>query len=238
MRKFIYLVTLSALCTLVMTSCLRSGADTIILPELVLVDEVPDTVIPPAIREEFEEYMPIHEGKNPPYIQGQYVMNSMVLEYSSDGQFYPGRVFSDCYMAFLNQIKGQCSYRERQASGNTTSDKVYISGKGNDFTAYFVAHTVHDDGETTEVRSTLVSGTLTSEGIKDCKYAFIMLEKNDPYSKLMPVNAFRVFYDDTKLASITSWYDESNKAPRRSAPANGAEEIEPLGISMSNPLKQ
>ena len=214
MRK-LNLVAMLVTCSLILTSCLEDSKDTIILPEIIVVEDVPDDIIPASIRSEFESHMSIYEGKLPPIIQGEYVMSEMVLSYNSVGDFEIGHVFSDCYMAFLNQVGGSCQYAEKQASSTSYAEKVYITGNNNDFTAYFVAHHQRSDGYTWSTMSTLVSGTISSAGIKNCKYAFIMLEKNDPDDKLMPVNGYRVFYDNTNLASRQSWYEESQKAPTR-----------------------
>lgn len=215
MRKFICFVSLGAFYALFMTSCLKDSSDTIALPEIVVVEDVPDDVIPAEIRDEFETHMTINEGKMPPYIQGEYVINRMVLSYNSVGDYKPGKVFADCYMAFLNQISGSCRYAEKQGGGTSSSDKVYVTGSGSDFTAYFVARNEHGDGHSWSVMSTLVSGTITESGIRNCEYAFILVDKYDPDSKIMPVNGYRVFYDDDYLASREAWYDGAEKAPHR-----------------------
>ena len=236
MRNF-YAFTFSVLCALSLTGCLRNSTSTVALPEIIIVEDVPDDVIPAAIRDEFESHMTVYEGKLPPIIEGQYVMDEMELSYNSVGDFAPGKIFADCYMAFIDQIGGSCRYAEKQANSTAHADKVYVTGNGNNFTAYFVARNQRDDGYTWSVMSTLVSGTITDSGIRNCQYAFIMAEKNDPDGLLMPVNGYRVFFDNNYLASRKSWLDEADNAPSRQPVSTGECELNTMDARMFNPQK-
>ena len=54
--------------------------------------------------------------------------------------------------------------------------------------------------------ASLVSGTMSAEGIKNLIWAFVMTEKgDDPENKLMKVGAFRVIKDNDGLAENTAW---------------------------------
>jgi len=54
--------------------------------------------------------------------------------------------------------------------------------------------------------STLISGTLTSSGIINFHYAFVLLEKgSDPTNQLVPVNTYRIFKDSDGLAINNTW---------------------------------
>ena len=193
-----------------LTGCLREGIDTIALP----FGKIPEGVIPQEIREQFEEHMPIYEGVTPPDITGKYLAEPFRLVYTSDGQFSPGDVFAPDYFSFQNQTaSGMAMYSESQASGVAVAPEVYVVGNANNFSAYFIAEqTRYDDyGDVTSTSkmSTIISGTVTEEGIENFRYAFVMLEKDDPYDELMDVNEYRVFEDGDGLAIRYDWLKSS-----------------------------
>ena len=50
---------------------------------------------------------------------------------------------------------------------------------------------------------------MTSDGIKDCFYGFVMLDKDDdPDKTVMPVGSFRIFKDKDGLSVPTTWLTE------------------------------
>lgn len=204
MRKHLFLFILIA--AIGLTGCLRDGIDTIALP----FGKVPDAVIPPEVRNQFQQYMPIYEGITPPVIEGQYLAKPLTLVYTSDYQFNPGDVFSPQYFAYENQAaSGMATYREQQGGGLAAASEVYIVGEGDCFTAYFVTNTTmyYEDGTVSAFskESNIVSGRITEYGIEDYRYAFIMLEKYDPDHILMDVNEYRVFNDGDGLAARYNW---------------------------------
>lgn len=193
-----------------LTGCLREGIDTIALP----FGKIPDGVIPQEIREQFEEYMPIYEGVTPPDITGEYLNRPDLLVFSSDGQFYPGYEFAPQYISFQNQTpSGMATYSEKQASSVADASEVYVVGSGNNFSAYFISNTTrYDDyGNVTSTckTSTVLSGTVTEDGIENFRFAFVMLEKDDPYYQLMDVNEYRIFEDGDGLAIRYDWLKSS-----------------------------
>jgi len=171
--------------------------------------EVPSSVIPDEIRKQFEAVMPIYSGVTPPDISGQYRATPYVLAGSSDGGYSVGDGFADRYVAFIKGDDGKLSFRGKQGNAQSASDAVYVQvvGEGNEFTAYFEAIGENSDGIRTR-QSTLVSGKLTSNGIQNFYFAWVMLEKwNDPSDKLVPVNTYRIFKDSDGLASRYTWLD-------------------------------
>ncbi len=188
------------------SGCMSDGAETIVLPDQNQGwGGPPSSVIPDAIREQFESLMPIYSGATPPDISGQYVSNPHTLVGSSDGDYSPGYVFGDRYMAFFTGANGKVSYQGKQGSGTSASEEVIIEviGSGNDFTAYLV--TTGESGGIWNKMSVVISGTLTSSGISNFHYAFIMLEKDDPQNELVDVNTYRIFKDGNGLAEKYTW---------------------------------
>jgi len=173
------------------------------------VDEegsVSSGIIPDAIRGEFTGNMPIHSGTTPPDISGQFRADNFTLTGSSDKDYPIGSKFADLYIAFIKGADEKLSYRERQGTSESGSDDVVVEivGSGDSFTAYFVT-TGTADGITNKM-STVISGTLTDNGISNFYYAFVMLEKGpDPTNKLVPVNTYRIFKDGDGEAVRYTW---------------------------------
>ena len=210
MKKHLFLLIVVAAVSL--TSCLRDGIDTIALP----FGKIPNGVIPQEIRDQFEEYMPIYEGVTPPDITGEYLCHPDLLVFSSDGQYYPGYQFSPLYFAFYDQTpSGMAAYKEHQVNSFVEAPEVYVVGSGNNFTAYFISHGIRNDNngnwEATYKMSNIISGTITEDGIVDYRSAFIMLEKDDPYHRLMDVNEYRIFEDGDGLVVNYDWMKSTPK---------------------------
>lgn len=188
-----------------MIGCLRKGDETIALPEI----GTASNVIPVEIRQEFESKMHIYEGTNPPDITGSFVISPMDLHYASDAENAPVS-FADCYIAFYNRQGNTYEFKEKQSSTTGSSPLVTVIGSGNDFTAYFTNNSQSDDGSWA-IQATLISGTITSRGIENIKYAFIMLDAYDPNDHIMEVNEYRIFYDGDGVASYKNWdYSKSS----------------------------
>ena len=180
--------------------CLKSDDKTIALPEI----GTAANVIPPEIRTEFESKMDIHEGTNPPDISCCFVISPERLYFATDKEVAPSSV-KDEYVAFYNKKGNTYEYHSKQGDTESHATNVVVIGSGNNFTAYFTEETKWSDGESWLIKATLLSGTITSRGIEDLKNAFIALEVNDPYDKIMEVNEFRIFYDYDNVSLFTDW---------------------------------
>jgi hypothetical protein len=190
----------------ILSACIKDDDETLILPEVKYFKPI-EEVIPDTIQQQLEKHMDIFTGSTPPDIEGTYLVNPANLVYSSDGQFSVGHVFTDVVMKFSaqNSITNIITYTEKYGTTLATSDEVSISGSNNNFTAYFNTIGEYADNITTYKEATLISGTITSSGIKNHIYAFVMLEKNDPNNILMDVGVYRIVKDGNELASNTSW---------------------------------
>lgn len=190
-------VLMSLACTM-LSGCLKQGNVTIALPEI----GTASNVIPDEIRDEFESKMDIYEGTNPPDITCSFVMAKYEKYYSSD--VISGN-FADNYIKFYDKRGNRYKYKGRQADSHGESADVIVIGSGDKFTAYFTDRSDYEDGVTWSVTADLISGTMTSNGIRDIRHAFIMLEKYDPNDKLMDVNEYRIFIDGDGFASFNEW---------------------------------
>lgn len=194
------------LCTLTLTSCMDEGFDTLVLP--VPEGIIPASVIPDHLQDSLRSHgFVIHEGVNPPVIEGKYVMSPMVLHYASDGYY---NTFYDLYITLTNQLaRGLISYSERQNSSvEGLSIEACVIGSDSSFTMYCYQNISNDDSGVALWRcktATVVSGQVADSGIRDCQYAFILLEKeasSDYYAAQLPdAETFRIFQDGDSLAS-------------------------------------
>lgn len=187
-----------------MVSCLKDGEETLVLPKVVYATPI-DEVIPTTIQSKIETYMPIYKGSNPPNIEGTFLVSTMVLVYTSDGEYSVGDAFSDETLTFSNQngATNLLTYSMKQASSVGSSSDVSVSGSGNNFSAYFVTTGTTDN--ISFKTATVITGNITTSGIENYQEAFVLLEKgSDPDNKLMAVDTYRVFKDNDGLASKTS----------------------------------
>jgi len=212
MKKFLCLalVVLASF----LTGCLSDpdvlNNSTIVLPDKIIGEgEVPLDILPEAVREAIERSMPIYSGIKPPDISGEYLVTPLTLVGSSLSYDDIGKKYADQYIAFFKGAQGKYTYREKQGGGKTSSDDVIVQvvGTGNEFTAYFTAETVSEYATSKE--SAIISGTLTSSGITDYYFAFVMLEKNDPSNKLVAVNTYRIFKDSDGSSPRYSWFTDT-----------------------------
>ena len=164
-----------------------------------------NSVVPQEYRTQMERYIEIYDGVNPPNVEGVYLSSPTVLVYTSDGVYEPGHKFADKYYKFENQnmSTNTIDYEAKQSSTIQNGSGAFISGDGNNFTIFF--NSTGRDGEITTKTALVVSGTKTSEGIKNLKYAFVMLDKYDPNDVKMDVGAFRVIKDGDGISEPASW---------------------------------
>jgi hypothetical protein len=187
----------------ILSSCLSEGYNTLILTEKNKMDDV----IPVEYRISLEESMPIYNGDTPPLIEGTYFISTHTLVSSSLSGDTPGKEYMDKIIRYRNQdmLQNILSFDSKEGTLSfATSDSVYIVGSGNDFTTYFVSEGYSYDVYTKTAN--ILSGTITSSGIQNYYYAFVMLEKgSDPDEEVVDVGTYRVFYDSDGLSENTSW---------------------------------
>lgn len=170
-----------------------------------------DNVIPEAIQDSIIDYIPIYPGVNPPNIEGCFVLDEPQVVHCSDvgnGGYADGETgFKDIYMRFSNQnaTDNSLDFDRIEGTSTTTGTGAFISGSGNNFTAYFA----DTEGKTNGISMktvTVISGTKTSSGIANLRWAFICTEKgSDPDNTVMKEGAYRVFRDKDELASPATW---------------------------------
>lgn len=149
--------------------------------------------------------MPIHEGSNPPNIEGIYISDPHILASTFTGDKRSvGYRFASETLRFSNQNSKDLSVAIDVKSNNSVSAGLggFLSGSGNKFTIF--AET-DDSFLTVTAKSIRVySGEITSDGIKDFYTTNVIKEKNDPDNLTIAVGAMRVIKDGDGLAYRTS----------------------------------
>lgn len=175
-----------------------------------------DDVLPEDLQDLIEPYITIYRGNNPPNIEGTVYVDPFLCVYCQDqghGGFNPGDQVTSSYIRFYNQnmVYNTIDIDEKEGSNTSTGRGAFISGTGNNFSAFF--NTVGTSSGISTKTALVISGTKTANGIANLKYAFVMVEKgNDPNHYLMDEGVFRVFEDGDGISFYTSW---PSYAPKR-----------------------
>jgi len=190
------------------TGCLKEGTDTIVLPYP--YGKIPYDVIPQHIQDSLiDRGFVINEGVNPPTVKGKFLLSPMDGKYASDGYYNP--VFRKLYVGFSGQMpRGKVNYIQGQSDtiflnesqindvvGN--AERARIIGEDSSFTLYCI-QTIQVDKSSWSKTASVVSGTLTKSGIKDCQYAEYIIEKNDESGRISELGTFRYWNDGDGLA--------------------------------------
>lgn len=170
-------------------------------------DDRIENVVPDDVRDKMEDYMPIYNGVNPPAIEGVYLVKPLKLVYDSYGiGTPPDEDFTGMFMHFYNQntTNNTLSYEMMEANELVeSSNNVYISGSGNNFTVYF--NSVGEALDITVKQAIVISGTKSDDGIKNLYYGNVVLSLSEPSQYLLPAGSYRIFKDGDGISENTSW---------------------------------
>ena len=216
MKKILTTLAFSLPLLLLPVSCLKEGDDTLTLPPYPLEDKpttgygdgsVPAEFLPDTIRSEFLSLMPIHEGKYPPAVAGQFLASLHTVVFCTDSTLHQGDTLDDWYLEFYDQTdSGMCKFDGRRLAATSHIDTVYLVGQGDKFTAFLKERVEMGDAASSWcLFSTLISGVVTPDGIRDFHNATILIDKYDPDSLYMPVGGYRVSKDADGLADTLVW---------------------------------
>ena len=155
--------------------------------------------------------MTIHEGTNPPNIEGIYLLDNLKFLYTSDPDdhyFTKGQPAADYKYKFYDQqgVKVKSNYKVLKFGvfDTATGSGAIISGSGNKFTV-FLNHAANTEGvKNNDV--TLISGELTPQGIKNLAFVLTVTEKKDSENKIMKVGTYRIFTHYESIAQKVTAY--------------------------------
>lgn len=160
-----------------------------------------DEILPPDQVQIIEDLdMPINKGTNPPIINGCYLASPYVLSRTNIADdFQIGYQFADFTVLFYDQDNTTFNIKLKGWHANSLSTSIetsITSGSDNKFTIYGKVRSDEIDNPSAyTIQAVIYSGEYDNGVIRNFKKAFVMLEKNDPEDKYMPVGSARVVED-------------------------------------------
>lgn len=168
------------------------------------------SVIPDSLVGEFDSvFGNIPEGAIPPKIEGTYVMHERQRVYTNIPYNWPlSLVESDVLLHFEGQHNGTVSLDLTDDTQNLT-DRVYVMGSGNAFTAYVIEKKEYDMpiGDNTfhvkMKRGIVMAGVIEDAGIRNLRYASIIINADDNSNgeiEQYPPGSFFIYKDRDGLS--------------------------------------
>ena len=205
MKKNIYYFVMGIFALLGTVSCSKSESE-----ESTKYQNLPKevkSIVPDNILRKLEANgMVIHTGTTPPNIEGTFNITPFELAFTDveDYQYVVGYQITGYTYHFYDQqgVKIKTDYENLNllSDDKAIGRGTIISGSENKFTAY-----MSFEGEDKSIGASykevaIISGEITAQGIKNFRYAFCLLEKNDPLNKLMPVGGTRIWFDSDNMS--------------------------------------
>lgn len=220
MKKTIYTLCAGVFALLTIVGCSKSGDNDSKKDKDKNTTEVTNFNIPKeakailpdkTLTEMVANGMTIHEGTNPPNIEGIYLLDNLKFLYTSDphdNAFTKGDPAADYKYKFYDQqgVKVKSDYKALKFGvfDTATGSGAIISGSGNKFTV-FLNHAANTEGvKNNDV--TLISGELTPQGIKNLAFVLTVTEKKDSENKIMKVGTYRIFTHYGSIAQKQTAY--------------------------------
>ncbi len=141
--------------------------------------------------------MPIHEGKNPPSLEGIFLEDPHILEASNQDDDVIGKKYNNWKFRMYNQnnIDLKISLEYKSGSSIGTSTQSYISGSAQKFSVFFEVLTEKQGYQAKMIR--VISGKMTDQGVKDCQIALFMVDDyGDPGNVFLSKGKGRIFQDE------------------------------------------
>ena len=215
MKKTIYTLCAGVFALLTVIGCSKSddneGKKTTEVTNFNIPKEAKAILPDKTLTEMVANGMTIHEGTNPPNIEGIYLLDNLKFLYTSDPDdhyFTKGDPAADYKYKFYDQqgVKVKSNYKVLKFGvfDTATGSGAIISGSGNKFTV-FLNHAANTEGvKNNDV--TLISGELTPQGIKNLAFVLTVTEKKDSENKIMKVGTYRIFTHYESIAQKQTAY--------------------------------
>lgn len=199
-------------------SCLKEGDTTVWVSDPQEIPFITD-YLPEDLLQMFGEEN-VHFGDQPPVIdmefksQHEYVATNLQPPYAPQvGGLSP--------ISYYHKLCRQYLQTADYIGMNTEESKcklispVYLTGRGNDFTAYFYES---PQTEGSPEHAVVMSGTLTHDGIKNFIYGYKIMRYTDSIvpSVTYPVNSIFILKDCDGLAEAYPWFNDTLFHPQNS----------------------
>ncbi|MBO0949627.1 hypothetical protein [Fibrella forsythiae] len=148
----------------------------------------------------------IYEGRNPPNIEGAYLLAPLYMTKSSvpnepvkpDGfNDYKIKVYAQNSANLTASLDTKSiSKSTGSVAATSTGQGTYLAGNGNFFSLFVILETKRTTNTTRSRTVEVYSGELTTTGIRNLESTLFMLEDyGDPNNELIPINTGRAFKD-------------------------------------------
>lgn len=214
--KRLKLFILMAVAAVIMVGCTDNDKTTIVLlGEEEYFNEI-IKVIPRELINEFDLRFGVQKGNLPPKVEGEYVMAPKKRVYSTLSKtVWPLDVQEpNVYLKFENQNNRVAKFYHNEEFVAAV-DTIYVMGKDDRFTAYYIENRVFDYGiyEVKMKRGIIYGGRVTDDGIKYLKYANVIMDVQDDSNgaiETYPVGTFFIYEDGSYegLAERKEWYND------------------------------
>ena len=195
-------------------SCTKNNNDTIVLiGDEYYIDDIL-SVIPDTLQTRFfAEFGSIPEGPIPPKIEGSFVMSPKQRVSSNVAGWPLQTVEPNMYLRFSNQHNGIAKMDLNEAT-ETQTDTVFVCGNGNAFAVYFIenkAYEIELNGQTYHAqikRGIVMKGQVTDEGLKDFRYATIIMASDDDSNGIIaqyPNGSYFIYKDGDGITRNEDW---------------------------------
>lgn len=209
--RCLHLIVFAVAVALLLPSCLKHGDTTVLVNDPQEIPFITD-YLPEDLLLLFGEEN-VHFGDQPPVVemefksQHQFVATNLQPPYApQEGGLSPITYCHKLTRQYL-QMAEYIGMNSEEPCCKRVSP-VYLTGKGNDFTAYF-----YESPQTagSPEHAVVLSGTLTQNGIKDFIYGYKILRYNDSIvpSMVYPANSIFVLKDWDGMAEVSPWFNDS-----------------------------
>lgn len=210
-RKLLIWFTWVVAALSLLSSCLKEGNETILVNDPQYIPFITE-YLPNDLLDLFGERN-VHFGDQPPIIDlefqstHEFVTTNLHPPYAPiPGQLTPVKHYHKFLQQYL-QIAHYFSMTSEESHCRLISP-VYVSGSGNDFTAYYYEAPQTDGAPEHAV---IMSGTVEESGIRNFMYGYKIMKYNDSIvpPTVYPVNSVFIFKDYDGMAEAINWYNDS-----------------------------
>ena len=167
-----------------------------------------NTILTPKQKDNLKKNgMQIHDGDTPPNVSGIYQSSPHILFKPYGAGDHPiGYQWPNFIYKISEQKNGVATLDYKSATLDETGygNGIYVTGSGNLFTLYSRANTIISGVKSSQ--TILISGEMSSQGIKNLKSAYILTWKEGDLQnkKVMPIGAFRISGDKDNMSERIS----------------------------------
>lgn len=145
--------------------------------------------------------MAIHTGDTPPWIEGEYLLDSLTISYD-DVSSAIGAPIIETYIGFQDQDSAAATVNTalHDAISDGTGVGGFVSGSGDCFTVWvrFDGHNFPDDCEYQMAQ--LFSGCVDDDGIEDLQFGYVLVDRTGPCQETVTVDHRRIMDETDGLA--------------------------------------